>query len=260
MSLTAIVATIGRPSLERTITSVEHALPGAQVLVMPSPASAEAVGRRFPQLTVGTPTEGLYEAWNVAVQRIETTHCVFVNDDDYLEGAPLDVSSTAALDRNELIVLPFVREGRRRTPPSLTRIVRAPSPLLIDLLRATRLMINTVIWPRTIFDEVGVFSEDYRVRGDAEWMCRLSKHRVRFIWASAPRYVQNRAADRLSSAAGPNRDLLFDEAVRLADELTSRPGSTRTNAMVMKAWLWNLRRTVGARDGASAAGDIRFGR
>ena len=260
MSLTAIVATIGRPSLERTIASVEHALPGAQVLVMPSPASAEAVGRRFPQLTVGTPTEGLYEAWNVAVQRIETTHCVFVNDDDYLEGAPLDVSSTAALNGNELIVLPFVREGSRRTPPSLTRIVRAPSPLLIDLLRATRLMINTVIWPRTIFDEVGQFSEHYRVGGDTEWMFRLSGQRFRFIWASGPGYVQSRGPDRLSSAVGPNRALLLAEAVKFADEVMSRSGKNRRTEMVTRIWLWNLRRKVGVLDGASSAGDIRFGR
>lgn len=248
MSLTAIVATVGRPSLERTVVSIERCLPGAEILLMPSTSSEQDVRRRFPGHSIGLATDDLYGAWNTAVQQVQTTHCIFVNDDDRLDGSPLPRSAYSSPDKGLLVVLPLVRQGRRATQPSLTRLLRRPSPVLADLLRGTRLMINTVIWPISLLHEVGGFSSDYRIRADAEWMQRLGQRRFSFRWVKEPRYVQGRGADRLSSSSGPNRPRLLKEAELLASRILQTSELGYSGAMVTTLWLWNMRRVLRVRN------------
>lgn len=244
MSLTAVVATIGRPSLQRTLSSIETHLPGAQVVLVPAPDVEATLRERFPSHVVGPAVDDLYSAWNAGLRLVDSSHCIFVNDDDRLEGRPLR-SDDMPRSASDLTVLRFTRDGERRTQPSMTRLLRSRSPMLIDILRGTRVMINAVLWPIELFDEVGSFSSKYRIRGDAEWMQRLAGHSFRFRWARGPIYVQDRSGDRLSSRSGPNEQRLLTEANVLARHIIEQPGRSFTHAAIAKAWLWNVHRARG---------------
>lgn len=240
--LTAIVATLGRPSLATTVKSIRQFLPSAGVSLVPTASAAQGVREAFPDERVLEPAHGLYAAWNAAIRAAKTSHVMFINDDDVLVGTPARPSGLERIVEDRLTFLPFRREDRWLVQPSLTRLRGSDAIRLGDVLRGTRVMINTGVWPVSLFDEVGYFDESYRIAGDTEWLQRLVGRPFAFAWPAGPTYLQKRGAGRLSSRTPENRAQLLEEAQRVRAAIEQGHGHRLGHRVVADAWFATRRR------------------
>jgi len=236
--VTAVIATTGRPTLERAITSVRQLLPGATVMLVPSSGAFARVTGHALADAVLNPTDNLYQAWNLAVTRIRDGHVCFVNDDDYLEGRVL---VPEGLLNNQVINLRFRRTDRPETPP-VSGILSTRLTRNIDLLHSNRRgNINSYLWPRDIFNQVGYFDESYSIAADLEWMIRLLDLSPRVVAASGPTYVQTRGLRRLSSLE-VNGGQALQDAERIMAIVREKEPSPMVRAMFW-VWLRKMRQT-----------------
>ena len=144
MSLTVIVATTGRTTLADAVRTTAGRLPVERFLIVPAerPIDPEVAARADVQVLA--PVAGLFAAWNAAVAEVTTSHAMFVNDDDRLDGPPL---ASDVLDADRPVNLPFRRAGgpvRRSVSVSIGSAIVRP----VDLLHANRAgNINSFLWP-----------------------------------------------------------------------------------------------------------------
>lgn len=240
MSLTAIVATRGRDSLSRSLSSAAERLPITEFLLVPAP---DAV---LPSLPVGLPVRqvrserGVYAAWNAGIAAATSSHLLFLNDDDWIEGNGMEA---AELSRGAVWCLPFRCDGRRARP-SVSRALRSERLRSPDLFTANRAgNINAYLWPVELFERLGGFSTDFRVRGDIEWMQRLVGVRLGIRWLTGPTYVQSRGPARLSSWLG-NESLLVDEARCVRDAIRMTHGKGSIPSTLATLWVSILARRI----------------
>jgi hypothetical protein len=232
--VTVVIATTGRPTLERAIASVRQLLPGAKVMLVPSSGAFARVTEDPFADAVLNPTDNLYQAWNLAVTHIRDGYVCFVNDDDYFEGRGL---IPAELPHNEIVNLRFRRTDRREAPP-VSGILSTRLTRTIDLLHSNRRgNINSFLWPRGIFELVGPFDESYSIAADLEWMIRLLDLSPRVVSIAGPTYVQTRGLHRLSSME-ENGDQALQDAERIVELIRGREPSSMVRAMF---WVWLTR-------------------
>jgi glycosyltransferase involved in cell wall biosynthesis len=242
MSLTAVVATRGRDSLPRSLTSAAERLPITEFLLVPAP---DAV---LPSVPAGLPVRqvrsegGIYAAWNTGIAAATSSHLLFLNDDDWIEGNGMEA---VGLNPGDVWCLPFRCDGSR-TRPSVSLALRSKRLRAPDLFTANRAgNINAYLWPIGLFDRFGRFSTDFRVRGDIDWMQRLVGERLGIRWLAGPTYVQSRGPARLSSWQG-NESLLVDEAYGVRDSIRRTHGRASIPSTLASLWTLGLaRRAVG---------------
>lgn len=245
--LTVITATLGRPSLRQTVESALACLPVAKILVAPADGVELSDVSDIAEVEVLPVTSGVYEAWNLGIDRAPTEHLMFVNDDDRLVGPPLQPETDAG---QSLININFERAdgGSRR---SVTQSTFSAHLRPLDLFHSNRAgNINAYIWEGTLFNRFGRFDTSFQVGGDIEWMQRLIGSTLGISWANSPTYVQGRDAGRLSGwDAGSDR--LVEEAARVVDRIEERHGRWSSPALLGLAWRKSLelRRLVRRRHG-----------
>jgi hypothetical protein len=241
-ALTVVIATVGRPTLQRAVSSARALLPGAGIVFAPSSRVDAGTLELLPGDAILPPTDSLYGAWNESVRHARPGRIMFLNDDDYLRGQPLD-REWLPTDADTLVNIPFRREGARPRL-SLSRFIPTRSMQIVDLLHSNgRGNINSFLWPVSMFEKFGHFDESLAIRADVEWMSRSVHRWRRVVQARRPTYVQTRGPDRLSSAS-TNGDRLTEEARVLAATLhhRHRPGKAMSSALDL--WVRNVERST----------------
>ena len=240
-SVTAIVATLGRPTLDRALSSVRDAISGAQIVMVPSRSAERQVRTRYADIATIDSVDGLYAAWNAEIQHASTEYVMFINDDDELCGRPVHLEGPDRGDRATIGFLPLQRGFAPVGQQSLTRLLKSNSLAVVDLLRGTRVIINTGIWPRELFDLVGQFDTSYRILGDKEWLLRLAAHDLNIRWLPGPTYRQGRQEGRLSSLAPSNIDLVLEESERISAVILRSDHRGLMDRRAAQLWLLSLR-------------------
>ena len=241
--LTVVIATVGRPTLRASVLSAQSRLPEASILLVPSKSVSQEQLQRLPGIATLAPTESLYSAWNSAVNQIESGRILFLNDDDYLAGEPLEGDWARRRD-HEVINLPF-RRSEAPPRPSLGRIAPCRTTRMIDLFHSNgRGNINSYLWPRSLFSEVGPFDESLRIAADIDWMSRSfgrGTHRV--VQVRSPTYVQTRRPGRLSDPSAHGQRL--SEEVRVvADSMRRRGRTGPVLSAALELWVRSVERRV----------------
>lgn len=235
--ITVVIATIGRPTLRRAVDTALQCLPGARIIIAPAVGLSSALRATMPTHEMISETSSLYEAWNTAIENIATGHIIFVNDDDYLVGPPLPMHEF----RSDSIVNLRFRLADRPPRVSLSRILPGRASRTFDLLHSNRRgNINSYLWPRAVFSDVGPFDTSFLVAADLEWMLRCMAHHPRIHSVRGPVYVQTRGPDRLSSMHR-NRAAILLEARRLVRN-SSQGHAWRTRGILLRLWLANMDR------------------
>lgn len=237
VGVSVIVATIGRSTLPQSIKSAVDRLPVSEILIAPAPDVVLPPLPVSARVEVLRQTTNLYAAWNLAVSAARAKHVFFLNDDDLLEGPPLE---PMVLNSGGAVNIRLRLEGRRtRSSVSAARGNGRIAPL--DLFHANHAgNINSFLWPRELFRRFGTFPESMRIRGDIDWMQRLVGADLDVQWLDHPTYVQSRGADRLSSWSR-DRPELIAEAVAVVESIQKCHGQFSWPAALGHAWVGTLR-------------------
>jgi len=119
---------------------------------------------------------GIPQAWNQGIKSANTEFVAMIDSDDYWVPTFLS-DSMAALSSN-----PATQYAVARAKFFIVS-EEAPSGFRPELVDAERVgcMPGTTLFRRSIFSEVGLFPEDFRIASDIEWFARLRSANVPFV-------------------------------------------------------------------------------
>jgi hypothetical protein len=155
------------PGLERTLASIaRQALAPAEVVVVRAGSSTiSTAALPLPLVDLADPGRGISAAFNLALGRCRGDWVVFLNGGDCFSDADSLGRLAALSDRADR---PEIVSGFARTSGGAT-IPPQPPRRLADCLFLSH---QASAFRRGLFDEIGPYAEDFRVRMDLDWLAR----------------------------------------------------------------------------------------
>lgn len=120
---------------------------------------------------ISEPDKGIYDAMNKGIRMANGEMVAFLNSDDVYLNSPFQtVAETITKNKNISVVFANALMIR---DPNPSYIYRSKLPTSINDFWRTPIIHPSMFTRRSEFDRVGLFSTDYRVSGDFDFLVRL---------------------------------------------------------------------------------------
>lgn len=178
MSISVIFAFRNRVALvERSLQSLKH-LDGIDVQVVAidgfsSDGAFETVKRFSPQVLVRKPPNGVYDAWNTALNYCDNARVLFLNSDDELAPGSRELVSLASHSTHTVVAADAIFNQPRDESP-----LRLSWPTRIGLFQVIRhsLPFNSAVFSRNDIQAVGGFNDSMKYIADRFLVHQLLLH------------------------------------------------------------------------------------
>ncbi|SEQ15120.1 glycosyltransferase family 2 protein [Butyrivibrio sp. TB] len=168
-------------TIERTILSVlsQHNVTCEYVII--DGASSDGTKRIIEQYQyeidyyLSEPDEGIYDAMNKAIKHTTGDVVLFLNGDDYFSTnhSLEDISKWIIGDNS--IVIGRVQYGDKLSVCYSDKSIKSPYFEIFYPHQATFV-------PRSLYDSLGGFDENYKISADFDWICRATYKGIKIKW------------------------------------------------------------------------------
>ncbi len=124
---------------------------------------------------VSEPDLGIYDAMNKGIRKSTGDLVFFLNGDDYLLSKNTLANVRHAYEGEDTILIGRVRYGNRVSDiySDVT-----PKSMYYDIFYPHQ----ATFIPKSLFDKIGLYSLEYQISGDFEWICRAISSGFRLKW------------------------------------------------------------------------------
>jgi glycosyltransferase involved in cell wall biosynthesis len=217
--------------LEKTIQSVlDQRFEDYEYIVIDGDSddrSREVIEKCASRLAFWTsePDTGIYDAMNKGIRKASGNYCLFLNSGDHLN-AP---DALAELFNNKLEA-DIIYTNQHRFGPDGEQVIFFPSKLTFYWLFTEYLPHNCMLIKRSLFEQIGLYNEAYRIVADWEFYLKaLAQHNCSYQYcnmvlasmadggvSNAPEYSRDVAAER-DAVIRNEFPLFYEDYVNLYD-------------------------------------------
>ena len=123
---------------------------------------------------VSEPDEGIYHAMNKGIEASTGDYLIFLNADDYFDGDDVLERIATYCSGNNIVI------GREYCGSRLSEVVNLDKK--ISKYYGIFYPHQATFVPKKIFDTIGLYSLEYLVSADFEWICRAIYNGVEINW------------------------------------------------------------------------------
>jgi len=168
--------------LRRTVESINfqtyHSIEHIVIDGCSSDATLDIARESIRELTlISEPDEGIYDAWNKGVLIAKGDYVMFCNSDDFLELDAVEKAVRLAIKNPGCIIFGDVMMFE----DYVSEKYEAGHFLVKNLYRGFGFRTTTVLFPSTLFKEIGLFDTNYVIAGDTDFLLRAFKQGYDFI-------------------------------------------------------------------------------
>ena len=204
--------------LEKTIQSVfDQRFEDYEYIIIDGSSddgSREVINKFIPRLAFWTsePDTGIYNAMNKGIRKACGKYCLFLNSGDYLY-AP---DALAELF-NKKPEADIVYTNQHRFGPDGERVNLFPTRLTFYWLFTEYLPHNCMLIKRSLFEQIGLYNENYRIVADWEFYLKaLAQHNCSYKYYNM--VLASMAEGGVSSAPEYSRDIVAERDAVIRDE------------------------------------------
>ncbi len=124
---------------------------------------------------------GIYNAFNIGISKATGEYIIFMNSDDYFyTEKALEILVTKAQEKNTKITY------AKHVAKFLDDDFHISSTKIEDLLIYNPICQQTILYKKSVFDEYGLFNEDYKIVADYEYTLKLLLAGCTFAYIPQP--------------------------------------------------------------------------